>query len=186
MFNAACLPLRHTAHCLSDVHFQHLDMFVGPLSGWRRGPAGSSVPSVKLASAERKSSHCTAEGAPARRTPGTPAVFASVWRLCVLALRPPADCLTVCVQVENSTSASGTENRAREQRRGEWMFMITIFSWLQTWNKYIYISFGPCLDVPGFRGHRLSHVFRHRCFPLRLLHYSLQHQRPFSQSRWDH
>lgn len=47
-------------------------VFLPPLSGWRRGPAGSSAPSVKRESAGRKSSRCTAEGAPAKRTPGTP------------------------------------------------------------------------------------------------------------------
>uniref|UniRef100_A0A3B4GPG6 E3 ubiquitin-protein ligase RNF185 n=1 Tax=Pundamilia nyererei TaxID=303518 RepID=A0A3B4GPG6_9CICH len=38
-------------------------------------------------------------------------------------------------------------------------------------------------DVPRFRGHRLPHVFRHRSVPLRLLHDSLQRQRPLPQSR---
>lgn len=52
---------------------------------------------------------------------------------------------------------------------------------------YLYISNLICFsfpsDVSGFRGHGLSHVFRHRRVPLRLLHHSLQRQRPLSKSR---
>lgn len=93
-------------------------MFLPPLSGWRRGPAGSSVPSVKQESAERKSSRCTAEGAPAKRTPGT---SGGLWVNSAKIASPlPSDWLFVFApQVENSTSTSGTENRAREPRRGE-------------------------------------------------------------------
>uniref|UniRef100_A0AAZ3QAQ0 Uncharacterized protein n=1 Tax=Oncorhynchus tshawytscha TaxID=74940 RepID=A0AAZ3QAQ0_ONCTS len=50
------------------------------INGWRRDPANSSVLCVKQASAERKSSPSTAEGAPAKRTPGTLCVFC----LCVI------------------------------------------------------------------------------------------------------
>lgn len=104
---------------LSDVH---VFVFPPPLSGWRRGPAGSSVLSVKRASAERRSSHYMVEAVPARRTPGTRVCFAPVSVFLELYL------LTVCVlvQVENSTSASGTETGAREQRRGQWINLFII------------------------------------------------------------
>lgn len=159
-------------------------MFLPPLSGWRRGPAGSSVPSVKRASAERKSSHCTAEGAPAKRTPGTPRVLCT--RMCVLhaSLLVAFSLFLLLYRLKTPPRPQG--QRTEPESRGGvsestcfLLLIITEFSFCLVFNLF----FCLCTDVPGFRGHRLSHVLRHWRFPLRLLHDSLQHQRPLSQSR---
>ncbi|GLD59277.1 E3 ubiquitin-protein ligase RNF5-like protein, partial [Lates japonicus] len=55
--------------CLDTARDAVISMCGHLFCGWRHGPAGSSVLYVKQASAERKSSHCMAEGAPAKRTP---------------------------------------------------------------------------------------------------------------------
>lgn len=99
-----------------------LSLFPSPslsCSGWRHGPANSSVLCVKRASAERKSSPSTAEGAPAKRTPGTLRVFFWVWACVFVNVWHWETALVnwcFVLQVENPASSSGTENRAREQR----------------------------------------------------------------------
>lgn len=86
--------------------FSRFKSVICVVSGWRRGPAGSSARCVRRASAERRSSRCTAEAAPAKKTPGTDRVFGSVLVSGLL-----CDRVSV-VQVENSTSTPGTEDRA--------------------------------------------------------------------------
>lgn len=80
-------------------------------------------------------------------------------------------------QAENSPPASGTENRAREQRRRGENHQSSGPSQRASCSTLMLMLSSSCLppDVSGFRGHRLPHVLRHRRLPLRLLHHSLQH-----------